>query len=114
MASTKPSPKTLRESRNVRMVSVSGTRSWISLSAKAASGLGVVERPDAVGELLDLVEFCLVGLMGGIVHYAVGLVVKARGGVCGLGGDRNDSKTQNSRCDEELQECLLERIEGGA
>jgi hypothetical protein len=58
-----------------------------------AAGLGVVERPDAIGEFLDFVKFRLVGLMGGIVHYAVGLVVKARGGVCGLGGDRDDSKT---------------------
>jgi hypothetical protein len=78
-----------------------------------AAGLGIVERSQAVRELLDLVKFRLVGLMRGIVDHAVGLVVKARGSVSGLGGDRNESKSYCNRCDEELHECLLERIESG-
>jgi hypothetical protein len=31
-----------------------------------------------------------------------------------LGGDRDESKRHRGRCDEELHECLLERIGGWA
>src|SRR6266436_4103492 len=59
-----------------------GDRALVAFTAR----LGIVERAEAVGELLDLVELGLVGLMCGIVDDAVSFVVKARGGVCGLGG----------------------------
>ena len=57
-----------------------------------AAGLRVVERSEAVTELLNFVEFCLVGLMRRIVDHAVGFVVKGRWGVCKLRCGGNQSK----------------------
>ena len=41
-----------------------------------AAGLRVIDRPQAIAELLDLLEFRLIGLVSRIVGEAVAFIVK--------------------------------------
>ncbi len=74
-----------------------------------AAGLGVVQGAEAVAEVFGLVEFRLVGLMGCIVHHAVGFIVEAGWGVCRLGGSRNEKKAHSGPGDEDSHEFLPPR-----
>src|SRR5258708_5241087 len=75
-----------------------------------AAGLRVVERAQAVGDLLDFIELDLIRRVRGVVHQAVALVVKA-GGRFGKGwSEEKSGNRQHGQSHEELHECLVELV----
>ena len=72
-----------------------------------AAGLGVIERPKPIVYAFRLVESRLIGLMGGIVHYSITLVVESgwRFGIRGAG--KSESNTQKRYGRQELHDSYL-------
>ena len=75
-----------------------------------AAGLRVIERSEAIAQLLDFLEFRLIGLMSRIVGQAVAFVVKTgrsfRRTGSRRGEDKTEDKTQNHRRDQECKVTL--------
>ena len=64
------------------------------------AGLRVIEWSEAIAQLLDFIEYRLIGLMSRIIDQAVGFVVKASGCVGEPRGSSNQSKGTGSRCNK--------------
>ena len=80
-----------------------GRRVLVALPAR----LGVVKRSKTVGYSLCVVEFCLVGLMGSVVHHAVASVVESSGCVGIRGVGRSESNTQKHHGRQNLHDSFL-------
>src|SRR5580698_6365153 len=65
-----------------------------------AAGLGVVERSEAVADLLDFLEYFLIGLMSRIVGDAVTFVVKADRRFCRRQSGCREDENQDGQRDQ--------------
>jgi hypothetical protein len=66
-----------------------------------AAGLRVIERPEAIAQLLDFLEFRLIGLMSGIVGDTVAFVVKTGRGFRRTRARQSEDKTQGGQREQE-------------
>jgi hypothetical protein len=62
-----------------------------------AARLRVIDRAQTIAELLDLLEFCLIGLMSGVVHHTVALIVESGGRFRWLSRGGSEDETEESQ-----------------
>ncbi len=71
-----------------------------------AAGLRVIERAEAVGDLLDFIKLHLIRRVRGVVHQPVALVVEAGGRFWKDRSEEKSGNRQHGQSNEEFHEYL--------
>src|SRR5215469_11819674 len=79
-------------------------RGWVLMAL--AAGLRVVKRPEAIGDLFDLIELPLIHGVRGVVHHSVGLVVESSGRFRSGWSEKIGSKSEKGHTQEKFHEHL--------
>jgi hypothetical protein len=78
-----------------------------------AAGLRVIERTEAIGNVLDFFELRLIGLVSGIVDHAVGFVVKTCGGFRRIRGGSSEKEAEKREREQDFHGFFLVCRRGG-